>query len=145
MRLLLIFLALIGFAVASPAYALDPGECGTPESMTTKLKAEGQRSAIMADQVMPGKKLQAIIFTTNHDGSVGYIMLSDKISDERASKFCVQERLTDLRWHDARKNEVPISSKTRGTDAEQCLVFLQKSEFSVDCHLLLNFPLARIQ
>lgn len=117
MRLSLIFAALV-FTVTSPAYALDPGECGTPEAMTAKLKAEGQRSAMMADQVMPGKKLQAVIFTTNQDGSVGYIMLSDKMSDERASKFCVQERMTDLRWHDARKKGIPAVAKLKSSDAD---------------------------
>lgn len=105
-------------ATALPVYALDPGECGTPEAMTDKLKAEGQRSAMMADQVMPGKKLQAVIFTTNQDSSVGYIMLSDKMSDERASKFCVQERLTDMRWHDARKKGIPAAAKLRSSDTE---------------------------
>lgn len=105
-------------ATALPVYALDPGECGTPDAITDKLKAEGQRSAMMADQVMPGKKLQAVIFTTNQDSSVGYIMLSDKMSDERASKFCVQERLTDMRWHDARKKGIPAAAKLRSSDAE---------------------------
>lgn len=105
-------------ATALPVYALDPGECGTPEAMTDKLKAEGQRSAMMADQVMPGKKLQAVIFTTNQDSSVGYIMLSDRMSDERASKFCVQERLTDMRWHDARKKGIPAAAKLRSSNAE---------------------------
>lgn len=112
------FVVCAGLWVVFPAYALDPGECGTPEVMTAKLKAEGQRSAMMADQVMPGKKLQAVIFTTNQDGSVGYIMLSDKMSDERASEFCVQERLTDLRWHDARKKGVPTAAKIRGSDTD---------------------------
>lgn len=118
MRLPLMFSALAGLAMTLPAYALDPGECGTPEAMTAKLKAEGQRSAMMADQVMPGKKLQAVIFTTNQDGSVGYILLSDKMSDERATKFCVQERLTELRWHDARKKGIPVAAKLKSSDAE---------------------------
>lgn len=119
MRLSMLFaVCTAGLVAALPVYALDPGECGTPEAMTAKLKAEGQRSAMMADQVMPGKKLQAVIFTTNQDGSVGYIMLSDKMSDERASTFCVQERMTDLRWHDARKKGVPTAAKLRSSDAD---------------------------
>ena len=112
-------LALLVLATATPAaFALDPGDCDTPEAMTAKLKAEGQRSAAMADQVMPTKRLQALIFTTNQDGSVGYIMLSDKMSDERATRFCVQERLTDLRWHDARKSGIPAAAKLRSSDAD---------------------------
>ncbi len=129
MRPTIVLAGMAALIWASSAHALDPGECGTPEAMTAKLKAEGQRSAMMADQVMPGKKLQAVIFTTNQDGSVGYIMLSDKMSDERSSKFCVQERLTDLRWHDARKNGIPAAAKLRSSaaDAERRCAELERT------------------
>ncbi|KWT91741.1 hypothetical protein APY03_3178 [Variovorax sp. WDL1] len=72
----------------------------------------------MADRVTSGKKPHAVIFATNRDGSVGYVLASDMMSDERATRFCVEERLTDLRWHDARKEGIPPTAKLRSSDAE---------------------------
>lgn len=96
-------------ATALPVYALDPGECGTPEAMTAMLKAEGQRSIAMADEVI-GTRLRAMIFTTNDDRSVGYIMRSDQDSDTKAKEFCVYRRLADIRLHDARKPGPPSAA-----------------------------------
>ena len=52
------------------AYAVDIGKCGTPEAMTAKFKAEGQRSFAYADHVTKEGLWHAMIFTTNADKSV---------------------------------------------------------------------------
>lgn len=120
MRLSIVFAACVGLVMEIPAYALDPEECGTPEAMTAKLKAEGQRSVAMADEVI-GTRLRAMIFTMNDDRSVGYIMRSDQDSDTKAKEFCVYRRLADVRLHDARKPGPPPAAllKAPETDARR--------------------------
>lgn len=103
------------------AYAADIGECGTPEAMTEKLKAEGQRSFASANRVQRENNinaLNAMFFTMNNDRSVGYIVESDKDSSTRASKICIYQRLADIRLFDARKPGVPPASMLKATDAE---------------------------
>lgn len=102
-------------------YAADIGECGTPEAMTEKLKAEGQRSFASADRVQRENNinaLNAMFFTMNDDRSVGYIVESDKDSSTRANKICIYQRLSEIRLFDARKPGVPPASLLKATDAE---------------------------
>lgn len=117
MRFSILLAALTACAAASPAHALDPGECGTPEAMTAKLKTEGQRSVAMADEVI-GTRLRAMIFTVNDDRSVGYIMRSDQDSDTKAKEFCVYRRLADVRLHDARKPGPPPAALLKAPEAD---------------------------
>ncbi|MEW3780779.1 hypothetical protein QOZ23_04620 [Pseudomonas aeruginosa] len=94
-------------AFAGPSHAADVGECGTPEQMTAKLGAEGQRSIAHGDLVTANhykdKKRLGMIFTVNADKSVGYILQSDKPMGERAGRMCIYERMANVRLFDARK------------------------------------------
>lgn len=112
-------MALLSFSMST--YAADNGECGTPEAMTAKLKAEGQRSYATADRVKWINKenvFNGMIFTLNPERTIGYVLESDKPSDEKASKICVRNRLTDIRVYDARKPGLDPASLLKASDAD---------------------------
>ncbi|MGC3983095.1 MAG: hypothetical protein QM808_17720 [Steroidobacteraceae bacterium] len=103
------------------AFALDRGECGTPEAMSAKLKAEDQHSFGSADRIVREKDINSLygmIFTVSSDKSVGYILQSDKPTEERAGKICVHERLADLTVFDAGKPGVPKEALLKASDED---------------------------
>lgn len=103
-----LFAAVLGgslaLLLARPAFALSEGECGTPEEMTARLKAEGQRSIGFADEL--GEAVRALVFTANADRSAGYVLRADQPMKVRASRICVREQLAELRLFDARRPEL---------------------------------------
>jgi hypothetical protein len=99
---LLLFVSLIDLACAA-----DPGECGTPEAITAKLKGEDQHTIAFAQHLAPEKVIRGMMFTVNTDRTVGYILQADKRIGERASKICVWNRLANVRVFDARNGIVP--------------------------------------
>lgn len=113
----------LSLAFTLPVHALTRGACDTPEAISAKLKAEGQRSFATADRVERDKTLNVnvlygMIFTVNADGSTGYILMSDKDSGTRANKICVHERMTEIQVFDARKPGLPPESLMRATDED---------------------------
>ncbi len=104
--------------ITIPARAVDIGECGTPEAMTAKFKAEDQHSIASADLVTNDKRLLAMIFTMNPDRSVGYIVQADQPTGERASKICVYNRMASIRLFDARKPGVPVEVLLKAPEAD---------------------------
>lgn len=116
-RIILLFVFLISIA-PSLAYAIDNDECGTPEAMTEKLKAEGQRSIAFAQRVTSDKQLLGLIFTMNADKSVGYILQSDQPMGDRASKICVYKRLAKIRLYDARKPGTPMEVLLKAPESD---------------------------
>lgn len=117
---ILLFVFLISI-IPSLAYAINDDECGTPEAMTEKLKAEGQRSFASAERterVNGSNKLNGMIFTVNADRSAGYILESDKATDLRATKICVYKKLVDLRLFDARKPGIQTEALLKASDED---------------------------
>ena len=117
----ILFLIFLITTFSSQLYAADQDECGNPEAMTEKLKAEGQRSFASAERteyVNGSNKLNGMIFTVNDDRSAGYILESDKATDERATKICVYKKLVDLRLFDARKRGVPPEVLLKASDED---------------------------
>ena len=112
----------MAMGVAGTAQAADIGECGTPKAMTAKLKAEGQHSLAAANRIEnlggQGKILGAMIFTTNDDRSVGYILKADKPLGEKASSICIYNRMANVRIFDARKPGVNPQTLLKATDAD---------------------------
>lgn len=92
----------ISMGVAGTANAMDNGEQGTPQEISTKLKAENQHLLARADLMSSNGKLQGMFFTVSSDRSVGYIIQSDKPFGETATRFTVYRRLADVRVYDAR-------------------------------------------
>lgn len=118
MRMPFVLAAVAGLALAPHyAHAPDAGDCAPPDVMTEKLRAEGQRSVAMADEVANSVH-RAMIFTVNADRSVGYIMRSDQDSTTKAGEFCVYRRLAGVRLYDARKPGVPLAALLKASDAE---------------------------
>jgi len=104
-----------------PAYALDEGECGAPDQMTEKFKAEGQHTIASADRVERENGvnvLYAVFLTINDDRSIGYIVQSDKDSSTRATKICIYLRLADVRLFDARASGVQTGALLKSSDED---------------------------
>jgi hypothetical protein len=136
------------FFLPLAAGAADTGFCATPEIMTATLKAEGQRSVASAQGVRRHKELDGMIFTTNADRSVGYILRADKPLGERASQVCVQQRLSDLRLFDAREPGTPpaVLLKAPETDAlHQCEVWIQEKSVTPGGCGSLNTMIAKVE
>lgn len=130
--------------IPSLSYAIDNGECGTPEEMTAKFKAESQRSFASGERVERengSNTLYGIIFTINADRSVGYVLEADKPTGERASKICVRNRLADIRLFDARKPGLKPGSLLKATDTEgarHCDELVKSGKFSVGTCIPFN-------
>lgn len=103
---------------AAPALAADVGECGTPEAMTAKLRAEGQRSVAYADDLTIKDEYYSLMFTVNADQSVGYVLKSDRLANEQATRICIDRRLADVRLHDARRVGVPSAALLTAPETE---------------------------
>ncbi len=122
-KLSALFLTMVlAIGVAGAAQAADIGECGTPEVITAKLKAEGQHSLAAANRIESlggqGKVISAMIFTTNDDRSVGYILKADKPLGDKASSICIYNRMANVRIFDARKPGVNPQTLLKATDAD---------------------------
>ncbi len=90
--------------------------------------------------------LYGIIFTVSDDKSVGYILQSDKPTEERAGRIRVDERLADLRVYDANKAGVPPSALLKASDADakrQCDKLLQDKTVEAGTCGALNENLAK--
>lgn len=110
----------IAMGVAGQAMAMDIGECGTPEQITAKMRAEGQRSIATAQRVQESRGIftyKGIIFTSNADRSVGYIVQADRPVGERANQVCVTNRMQGVRISDARK-PTPESVLLKASDED---------------------------
>jgi hypothetical protein len=116
---LVVTLSLCLFAGSS--HAAESGECGTPEEITAKLKAEDQHSFATADRAERKNDLNTlygIIFTVSSDKATGYILESDKATDQRASRICIRNRLADLRVFDARQPGLKPASLLKAPDSD---------------------------
>ncbi len=112
----------MAIGVTGQALAADIGDCGTPEEMTAKLRAEDQRSIASAQRVQQSKggvvSYKGMIFTSNADRSVGYVLHADKPLGEKANKICVINRVQDIRFSDARKSNNPDSVFLNASDED---------------------------
>ena len=117
--------------LSTHVYALENGECATPALMNAKLKDEDQHSFATANRVDRHNNLNTlygIIVTISSDRKVGYILESDKPIGERATSFCVRNRLADIRVFDARKPGIPKRALLKASDADgdrQCAALIK--------------------
>ena len=112
----------LAMGMTGQALAADIGECGTPEAMTAKMRAEGQRSIASAQRVQQEGSgaitYKGMIFTSNADQSVGYILQADKPVGERANQICINNRMQGIRFSDARKPNTPESVLLKASDGD---------------------------
>ncbi|MGA4472910.1 hypothetical protein ACPA2M_08040 [Ectopseudomonas chengduensis] len=128
-----------------PAHAIASDDCGTPAQITERLKAEGQRSFAMADKVERTNDLNTLygmVFTTNADMSVGYILQSDQPTEEPATQFCIYKRLENIRLFDARKPGINPATLLKTDEAEahrRCDELIKSGKVTGVCGSLNSF------
>ena len=111
----------LAMGMTGQALAADIGECGTPEAMTAKMRAEGQRSIASAQRVQQdngAEGYKGVIFTSNADQSVGYILNADKPVGEKANQVCISNRMQGIRFSDARNPNTPESVLLKASDTD---------------------------
>lgn len=87
---------------SNPSMAVEIGKCLPADQMITNMQKEGQHSLIKANQATNGK-IVARLFTSNDDGSVGYLLNADGAVDQPVSAFCVAATMSNVRIFDVRK------------------------------------------
>ena len=145
-----IYLACLMTAILTnhSAYAVDIGECGTPEAMTAKLQAESQHSIASAQQITTDKQLLGMIFTMSSNKNVGYILQSDQPMGNRASKICVYKRLSGVRLFDARKSGTPPEVLLKSPDSDalrRCDELAKEKKLQRDSCSSLNTMLRKVE
>jgi hypothetical protein len=98
-------------ACATPAMALEPGQCLPMAEMNAALRAEGQRTMIIGNRsaveardaagnpTRLAERLETI--TSNADGSLGYNLAGDRPREEASTNVCVRAKLANVRFYDA--------------------------------------------
>ena len=129
----------LAMGMTGQALAADIGECGTPEAMTAKMRAEGQRSIASAQRFQRVQQnnsavvYKGVIFASNSDWSVGYVLQADKPVGEKANQVCISNRMQGIRFSDARKPNTPESVLLKASDADalkKCNDFIKEGKVS---------------
>jgi hypothetical protein len=112
-------------ALATPADALEPGQCLSMAEMNATMRAEGQRTLILGNRSALNNPtglirdasvtLYANAVTSNTDGSLGYQLEGDRPKEEPSTRMCVRAKLTNVRVYDAGQSNVPQSALLGGT------------------------------
>jgi hypothetical protein len=112
-------------ASASPAMALEAGQCLPMAEMNAALRAEGQRTMIIGDRLgqiendpngVAGLNVDmyANAVTSNPDLSVGYLLQGDRPRTETSTRMCVGAKLANIRIFDAAREGVPQAALLGG-------------------------------
>ena len=80
--------------------------------LSEAMNAEGQNlmaysTQIVNDDYLIAKKV-GILYTTNDDGSVGYLLRSDAPMGERITRTTVELRMTQVTFYDTNRDDIPI-------------------------------------
>ncbi|WP_165185088.1 hypothetical protein [Caulobacter soli] len=120
---------------ASPVLALEMDQCGPAANMRATLAAEGQNTIIIGNRSGAGIPT-ALAFTSNADGSKGYMVVTDLPLGEKAGWVCVQSVYRDIRIGDVTKPGIPtwaLHVEDTARVDEQCAG--QKLGWQGACHL----------
>lgn len=93
-------------AFATPAIALEAGQCGTAAEIQAILKAEGQVPVVMGDRVTTRKDRPVNIFTANSNG-IGYELEGDAPQGQKSTRVCVGSRYHGVRINDIASPVLP--------------------------------------
>lgn len=102
-----------GLFIASPALALDTGQCLPAPQVRSTLAAEKQNTIIIGNRTGYGYPT-ALVFTSNADGSKGYLLRGDKPLGEQAETICVDSVYRDVRLNDISRPGIPAWAKLGG-------------------------------
>lgn len=97
---------LIGLGFASPAFALETGQCLPATQVREVLAAEQMKPIIVGNRTGYGYPT-SLIFFANADGSRGYLIRGDQPLGTQAAIACVDSVFRDIRLHDISKPGVP--------------------------------------
>ena len=95
---------------ASPALALETGQCAPAEQARRAIAAEQISPIIVGNRSGYGHPT-ALIFFANADGSKGYVILTDRPFGEQATSVCVQSVLRNIRLNDITNAGIPSWAK----------------------------------
>lgn len=93
-------------SLSAPAFALETGQCAAAATIRAVLAAEGQNTIIIGNRSGAGIPT-TLAFTSNADGSKGYMILGDKPLGEKADWICIESAYRDVRLNDVTKPGVP--------------------------------------
>lgn len=112
------FLIPLLFLTATPAHALDAGECAAPAQMSAWLKAEGHKVVASMDAIGVSLKRQkadyvAEMVTATPDLKRWYVIRGDRPLGTKSTRFCVATAGRDLEINDYRKDGPPTVTRYR--------------------------------
>ena len=90
----------------APAFALTVGQCGAAATIRAELAAEQQSTIIIGNRSGYGSPT-TLAFTSNADGSKGYLVRGDKPLGQQATVACIDAAYGDARINDVTKLGVP--------------------------------------
>ena len=91
---------------SSPAWALEPRQCGSAAEIQAALKAEGQVPVVVGNRVTTRADRPVNIFTANSN-RVGYELEGDAPQGQPSTRVCVVTRYHDVRVNDVKSPIVP--------------------------------------
>lgn len=91
---------------ASPAFALETGQCLPAAEVRSALANQAQNPIVVGNQAGYGRPY-ALVFTSNKDGSRGYALRGDKPFGEQATTICIDSIFHDVKLNDFTKPGVP--------------------------------------
>ncbi len=98
---------------ASPASALDTGRCYPAQQVRAALTAERQNTIVTGSRTGYGYAT-ALVFTSNADGSRGYLLRGDRPLGEQAATICVDSVYSGVRLNDITRPGIPAWAKMGG-------------------------------
>lgn len=128
--------AALTLAIAAPALALDTGQCLPAQQVRDTLKAEGQNTIIIGNRTGYGYPT-ALIFTSNTDGSRGYLLRGDKPLGQQADTICVDSVYRDIRVNDVTRPGIPAWAKM-GEDPKRAEAICKRDRLGYQEQCLSN-------
>lgn len=121
MKILGLGVAII-MASASPAFALEPAQCGSADEIQAALKAEGQVPVVIGNRVTTRADRPVNIFTANSN-DVGYELEGDAPQGQKSTRVCVGARFHSVRINDITSASIPtwaLLGNDRATAEADC-------------------------
>src|SRR4051812_33926215 len=106
-------------AMAVPTHeakAMELGKCFERAVLIQKLQDEGQQPVVFANEPLVYEdKSEARLYTSNEDGTVGYLISGDQPKEVGSTRGCIEVRLKGIEIFDARVSGVDPKALIRET------------------------------
>ncbi|MGE0269595.1 MAG: hypothetical protein AB7S78_14185 [Candidatus Omnitrophota bacterium] len=123
-----------GGMFAANAGAAEIGQCFNTEQLNVVMKDEGQHTMAIATRWIKNPETgfrtdpKGNIFTSNDDGSRGYVLEADDQIGKPLKKICITLKLHDVKFFDTNIPGVPEEALTHG-DRDRALQFCKDKGF----------------